>query len=233
MKFARPRAGLSFALIFLSACSQRPAAKSGPPPGTPLGDAFLVAYGKPAPWATLDDSGDHVIYTPQALEDVAPGVVALIVKSEIPDGCRACGGALSISYLKHDAAGFHRLGSWPDIAGKGQFGKALPWTLRSDIDNGPTLVTTRRQKEESCSATLEELITLTPKAPVKIATVVISTALAPEKPGGVGLSVSGAVTPIERGKRFAVVLTGSDSVRQVFTRHGDVFTTQQGGATGC
>jgi len=226
-----PRAGLSLALVILSACSQSPAGKSVA--RGPMADAFLAAYGQPAPYATLDDSGDHITYSPQALEDVAPGVVALIAKGEIADGCRKCSGGLSIYYLRRDASGYRRLGSWPDIGGQGEFGKALPWTLRTDIDNGPTLVTTNVQKDPTCSATLQELITLTPKQPVKIATVVVATSFAPEAAGKVGAHVAGKVVPIERGKRFAVELSGSDSVHQVYTRQGEVFTTRDGGATGC
>jgi len=228
-----PWAGLSLALVLLAACSQGGAGKSEAVGGTPLQGAFLAAYGAPAPYTTIDDSGDHVTYSPQALEDVAPGVVALIAKGEIADGCRACAGSLSISYLKHDAAGYHRLGSWPDIGGEGQFGQALPWTIRTDLDNGPTLVTTRQQMDPTCSATLQELITLTPKAPVKIATVVVATAFGPTADGQAGGHVEGQVVPIERGKRFAVDLSGSDRVHQVYTRQGDVFTTTDGGATGC
>ena len=224
-------AGVSLGLALLAACS--PAAKSVGAVGTPLERAFQAAYGAPAPYTTLDDSGDHVTYSPQAIEEVAPGVVALIAKGEIEGGCRACGGALSIFYLKHDASGFVRQGSWPDIGGKGEFGKALPWTIRTDIDDGPTLVTTRQQMDPSCSATLQELITLRPKAPVKIATVVTASALASETDGGVGPHVEGKIAPLERGQRFVVELSGTDPARQVYTRQGDVFTTMDGGATGC
>jgi hypothetical protein len=233
MKATESMNALAFALVLQSACSQAPTGATPPAGGAPLQDAFLAAYGKPAPYETIDDSGDHVIYTPQALKEVAPGVVALISKGVIPDGCYACGGSLSIDYLKHDAAGYHRLGSWPGIAGKGQSGKALPWTIRTDLDNGPTLVTTRDQKDPSCSATLQELVTLTPTKPIVIATLVVATTLAPDDKGRGGGQVTGTVVPIERGKRFAVVLTGSDSIRQIYIRQGEVFTTQESGATGC
>lgn len=233
MKSSRRLSGLWLALVLPNACSQAPTGASPPTGGTPLTDAFVAAFGKPAPFETIDDSGDHVIYSPQAIEEVAPGVVALISKGEIPDGCQACGGSLSINYLRHDTAGYHRFGAWPDIGGKGEFGHALPWAIRTDIDNGPTLVTTRQQKDQTCAATLQELITLTPTKPVKIATVVVATVFAPETPGKAAPHVAGKVVSIERGKRFAVVLSGSDSVRQIYTRQGEVFTTQEGGATGC
>src|SRR5580658_7198518 len=91
---ARMAAVALAALSVIGACSQKPAAHGAPPLSGPLQDAFTVAFGKPAPYATLDDDGDHVVYSPQALVDVAPGVVALISKEEIPGGCKACAGSL-------------------------------------------------------------------------------------------------------------------------------------------
>ena len=211
-----------------------PSASAPPAPSDALHEAFEAAFGKPAPYASLDDSGDRVVYTPQALISVAPGTVALVSKGEIPGGCKACAGSLNIDYLRQSPAGFARLGSWPHIAGLGPWGAALPWTVRADLDDGPTLVTRLDDREATCSATTNELITLRPSGPVKIATVVVATALRP----GPGESwparhVAGTITPIVRGQRFAVVLRGTDPLRQVFERHGEVFTTSEGGATGC
>jgi hypothetical protein len=223
------------ALAALCSCGPHPAPHKPSAAQAAELDAFTVAFGRPAPYATLDESGDRVTYVPQALVDVAPGVIALISKGEVAERCKACAGALTIDYLKRGgSAGFSRLGSWPGFAGRGHWGQALPWTVRSDIDNGPTLVTREDQKDAGCSATLEELVTLTPKGPVKIATVVTATAFAPE-PGDKtgGPSVSGKIVPIVRGQSFAVVLTGSQSSRQVYRRQGDVFASYSGGATGC
>ncbi len=196
--------------------------------------AFAVAFGKPAPYATLDDGGDRVVYSPQALIDVAPTVVALVSKGELPGGCEACAGALTIHYLKHGPLGFSRIRTWAGVGGRGRFGAVLPWTVRNDIDNGPTLVTREEVSERGCSATTEELITLTPKGPVKIAAIVISTVYTPT-PDAPGASdhLSGKIEPIVRGERFAVVLTGTETVRQMFKREGDVFATRDPGATGC
>lgn len=157
---------------------------------------------------------------------MTPGVAALIAKEEIPGGCRACGGALTIVYLKHGPAGFTRIGSWPRVGGIGKWGAVLPWTIRTDIDKGPTLVTRRDEREGPCSATTQELITLTPRAPVKIATVVVATAydFAPGERTP-GPHISGSIRPLVRGQRFELVLTGSDRLRQVFKREGDIFTT--------
>jgi hypothetical protein len=126
------------------------------------------------------------------------------------------------------------MGSWPNIGGKGRWGGVLPWTIRTDIDDGPTLVTRDEERERGCSATTDELITLTPAGPVKIATVVLATAY-DAAPGErtPGPHISGIIKPIARGQSFAVVLSGTDPARQVFRRQGAVFTTYDPGATGC
>jgi hypothetical protein len=227
------RAASTALLLALGACGQ------GGPPGKPAASgpmyqAFEVAFGKPAPYSTIDDGGDRIVYNPQALIDLQPGVVALISAKRIPRGCRSCGGALAINYLRRDPSGFSRLGAWADAGGQGVSGGVLPWTIRTDIDNGPTLVTRRDERRGDCSSTTDELITLAPKGPVKIATVVVATGYAPlPEDHGHPPHVSGAIVPIVRGERFAVVLSGTSSLRQVFRREGDVFTTYSPGATGC
>src|SRR5437588_540717 len=80
----------------------------------PMFVAFEAAFGKPAPYETIDDSGDHVVYRPQALVALKPGVVALISKREIPGGCKACAGGLAVNYLATGPDGFSRLGAWPN-----------------------------------------------------------------------------------------------------------------------
>ena len=220
-------------LAALSACGPTPGAKAPAAPRGPMFDAFAVAYGKPAPYQSLDESGDTVVYTPQKLIEVAPGVVALISRSDLPSRCKACAGAIDIHYLKQGPDGFHRLGAWPGFGGHGSYGAPLPWVLRTDLDDGPTLVTQDDEKDTICTATKQELITLTPTAPVKVATVITATAYAPAPGDKTGDHVSGKIVPIAKGKSFAVVLTGTASVRQVFKREGQVFVTHDVGATGC
>ena len=214
-------------------CSPKPAANGPPPPHGPLQDAFTVAFGKPAPYATLNDDGDHVVYAPQALIELNPAVVALVSKEEIPGGCEACAGSLTIDYLRRGPAGFSRLKSWPEIGGKGRYGAALPWTVRTDIDDGPTLVTRDDHKERGCSSTMEELITLRPTGPVKIATLVTAMAYDPQPGERTAPRLSSAITPLVRGQRFVVVFTGTTPFRQVFRREGDVFNSYGPAATGC
>jgi len=227
------RAAPAVVLLALGACG--PSSPAGKPPASgPMYQAFEVAFGKPAPWSTIDDGGDHIVYSPQALIDLRPGVVALISAKRIPGGCKSCGGALAINYLRRDPSGFSRLGAWTDVGGQGVSGGVLPWTVRTDIDNGPTLVTRRDDTVGDCSSTTDELITLAPQGPVKIATVVVATGYAPlPKDHGHPPHVSGTIVPMVRGERFAVVLSGTSSLRQVFRREGEVFTTYSPGATGC
>lgn len=53
-------------LIAGGSCTPRPSADKAAAPRGVLYDAFAVAFGKPAPYATVDESGDHVVYNPQA-----------------------------------------------------------------------------------------------------------------------------------------------------------------------
>ena len=220
-------------LLAVAGCGRNPATRGPPPPSGPLQTAFTVAFGKPAPYATLDDDGDHVVYSPQALVELDPGVVALISKEEIPGGCEACAGSLTIAYLRRGPSGFSRISAWPEVGGKGRFGATLPWTIRTDLDDGPTLVTRDDHKERDCAATMEELITLRPAGPVKIATLVTAMAYDPKPGEKTAPRLTGKITPLARGKRFVVVFSGTDSFRQLFRREGDVFTSYGPAATGC
>jgi hypothetical protein len=231
----RLAAAIAFAaLIITGACNQKPAADHGPPPPSgPLQGAFTVAFGKPAPYATLDDDGDHVVYSPQALIELDSGVVALISKEEIPGGCKACAGSLTIAYLRRGPSGFERIRSWPEVGGKGRYGAALPWTIRTDLDDGPTLVTRDDHKEGDCRMTMEELITLRPAGPVKIATLVTAMAYDPKPGEKTAPRLTSTIVPQALGKRFTAVFSGTDSFRQVFNRQGDIFTSYGPAATGC
>lgn len=218
----------------VSLCACGPGWPTSPPkPPTPMQAAFATAFGKPPPYSTLDESGDRVTYAPEALIDVAPGVTALISEGALAEGCKACAGALTIDYLRRSPDGFSRLGSWPRIGGRGGWGRALPWSIRRDIDDGPTLVTVDRQNDSGCSATVEELITLTPTRPVKIATVVVATAVGATPAEQAANHVEGRIAPLDKGRSFVVRLSGSQTAQQVWRRQGDVFRTWAPGAPGC
>ena len=200
----------------------------------PLHQAFEAAFGKPAPFETIDASDDHVVISPQALIDLRPGLAALVSKKEIPGGCRKCGGALEVDYLRRTAAGFARAGQWPDIGGAGVYGRALPWTLRTDLDDGPTLLTRRDLHEGDCSSIKAELISLRPDKPVRAAEITLATTYKASSILHLPASgVSGAIKPLVRGKSFVVTLSGDVRARQVYRREGDLFQTRDFGAVGC
>lgn len=199
-----------------------------------LHQAFESAFGKPAPWATIDDSDDHVIFSPQALIDLRPGVVALVSKKEIPDGCKRCGGSLTIDYLARTATGYRRLGHWPDLGGEGSYGRVLPWTTRTDLEDSPALVTRRDLHEGACSSVKAELISLRHDKPVKSAEVTTATSYAASPTEHLpATGVSGEIRPLVKGKSFMLTLSGSDQVRQIYRREGDLFATHDFGMTGC
>ena len=212
----------------------QPTASAPPPPDDALHQAFEAAFGKPAPYETIDDSDDHVVYSPQALIALKPGVVALVSKKEIPGGCRRCGGALGIDYLRKTTTGFQRLGHWPDIGGVGEYGHALPWILRTDLEDGPTLVTRRDLHEGACSSVKAELISLRPDKAIESAEVTTATTYTASAAEHLPASgVSGAIKPLVKGQSFVVTLSGSAHARQVFRREGEVFATHDLGAVGC
>jgi hypothetical protein len=80
---------------------------------------------------------------------------------------------------------------------------------------------------------LEELITLRPARPVKIATIITATAYDPQPGLKNPPHLEGKITPLVRSKRFVVLFSGTDPFRQVFRREGDVFTSYGAAATGC
>ncbi len=45
--------------------------------------------------------------------------------------------------------------------------------------------------------------------------------------------MTGAITPIVRGQSFVPTVSGSSHARRVFRLEGEVFATQDFGATGC
>ena len=228
------RSASSAAVVAAVLTGCQPKVSALPPPRDALHQAFEAAFGKPAPYATIDDSDDHVVYAPQALIDLRPGVFALVSKKEIPDGCRRCGGALGVDYLRRTPAGFQRLGHWTNLGGVGEYGHVLPWTLRTDLDDSPTLVTRRDLHEGACSSVKAELIGLRPDKPVKLAEVTTATSYSASAAEHLPASgVSGAIKPLVKGKSFVVTLSGTAHARQVFRREGELFATHDLGALGC
>lgn len=202
-----------------------------PSNGADLMSAFKVAFGGPAPFTKETESGDQVVYSPQAFINIEPGVVALISKGEIPQGCHACYGATSIHYLKKEADGYSLLGAWQDISGKAPWGKAAPWSVRTDIDDSPMLVFETDDGGQGASIGTYDLVALTPVGPVvRAEDITVSSGNSESTPP---CMESGILLPIERGHRFAIQFSGTKSYRATYTRYGDQYLPDDGPVPGC
>ena len=103
----------------------------------------------------------------------------------------------------------------------GTFGRPLPWTLRNDLDDGPTVVTQRDLHEGDCTSIKAELISLRPAGPIKAAEITLATRYVASTTLHLPASgVSGAIKPLIRGQSFVVMLSGSAHARQITVAKG-------------
>ncbi len=198
-----------------------------------LDQAFAAAFGHAAPYAMTASGGTlekptEFTYTPSGLEEVTPGIVALISEGKLTSfGCHACLGTLAIHYLNRDGEYFALLGAWPAIGGAAPYGAAAAWTVRKDLDDVPLLVTKEDDGGQGCYETWADLIALTPAQPLLASHLPLATEYVPEpdqkKPG---YKLSGRLIPIERGKRFAVQYSGTRSLRVEYRHSGDVYVAR-------
>jgi hypothetical protein len=215
---------------------------SGPAIAAPaeMDKAFSAAFGHPAPY-TMTASGGTLkkptafIYTPSGLENVAPGIVALVSKGKLADfGCHACSGTLAIHYLKRDGEKFVLLGAWPAIGGAAPYGEAAAWAVRKDLDDVPVLVSREDDGGQGCYETWADLIALTPERPVVRISLVLATKYEPEPESKKqGYDLTGELIPVERGKRFVVQYSGTRSLRVEYLRSGNVYIVQGKAAPVC
>lgn len=231
----------SFAVVLMS-CGQpsHSGAQTEPAPPTPivvtatpesggsLLEAFRVAYGGPAPLMLTSESGEELEFSPQAFVNIQPGVVALISKAETPGGggCHACYGDLSIRYLRPEGNSFVVLSKWDGVGGAAPYGKATPWTIRTDIDDYPVMVLERQDGGMGCFHTLVSLVSLTPTGPRSIATDISTMAeyqIGEGEDPSRGWKIEGRIVPIKRGREFHVERTGLRTTPVIFRRAGDVF----------
>lgn len=209
--------------------------------------AFLAAFGHKPPFTMAETgpgfsadwarSGNHLIYEPSALVDVTPGTVALISKGTLAEfHCHACDGALAVHYLKKEGTGFSLVGAWPAIGGEAGFGESADWSIRTDLENAPVMMTKSGWAGMGCSVTSIGLIALTPDGPIVREEGFV---LNSDYDGGVGPDPStkynyhGQIMPLETGKRFAVQYSGTRQFRVEYVRKGDVYVPDSPEPPGC
>jgi hypothetical protein len=240
--------------LFAAACGQGQGAKpaapaaganpSSPPPAfTPVVEptannaamvqAFMAAFPGAPPFtigypAAPDGStmAHSLQFTPSALIDLSPTVVALVSKGEGTNTnytCEACAGAVSIDYLQRGPQGFSHLGHWDLQGGSENQGETAPWTLRNDIDTVPVLVFVYIQGEQGCTSTLDSFIELTPAGAKDAGSAILNSGH--QAQDGVVSSgdyqYSGALSVLVKGQSLAVDYTGSASQRVVFSKGAD------------
>ena len=132
--------------------------------------AYKAIAGEPVSQEGQDsgqaDSGDQTVSEPVTMVDVAPPVVALLVKNTIPNGCHACSGDYSIFYVKKDGSAFDVLGKWPNIGGQGEFGNAADWVQRTDLSTYPAIMFKGTGMGQGCEMTAADIVELTPTRPI-------------------------------------------------------------------
>jgi hypothetical protein len=234
------------AALALAGCGPRatavPPAPAAPPPfvasvepvttanTAALNQAFEVAFGVAAP-ATVSvatGSGKHQLqYLPAALIDLSPNLVALISNGEgnfTNYICAACAGQVSVDYLRRTAnGGFAKLGHWDLEAVGVSFGLTAPWTLRTDLDDAPLMLFATDEAGQGCTSTMINLVALAPAGAIDAGQVVLNSGR--QVLSGAGspgdYQYAGKLTPIARGRSFAIDYSGARPLRVVFTKGAD------------
>ncbi len=165
--------------------------------------------------------------------DRAQGTVALVSLAENSSQCHACSGALSVRYVKRTATGFERLSSFEGLQLSGDgFGAPPRWTVRKDLEDYPVLAVESGWTGQGCTSAGQALVELTPtgaKTRIERVPVVFddSGAYDPDNPNHPKItSLEGKIRPIQRGRRFEVLFHGSKSLRVVYERSGETYSTK-------
>lgn len=152
-----------------------------PPSAVDLLSAFKTAFGAPAPVsvtvpsnagedqlqamadaASPDPGPTQLQFSPGDLFQLSPGLFVLISKGIDPTGCHACGGLLSVHYLKRTADGFEVLSRSGLIGPRAGFGAAPDYTIRTDLFQNPALQVEESDGGQGCGSTVARLYELTP-----------------------------------------------------------------------
>jgi hypothetical protein len=169
-------------------------------------------------------SEEHQLdFTPLAFIDIAPNIVALVSKGEGSNtdySCHACDGAMTMHYLKRGPQGFVVLGHWRIDSGGANYGAVNPWTIRTDLDDSPTMLISGEYMGMGCEIKIDTLVALTPTGPEERGSFTLSSSYDGEV-AAKNYKYEGKLVPEERGKTFAVEYSGSAPRRLQFTKGTD------------
>jgi hypothetical protein len=226
-----------------------------PPSAVDLLSAFKTAFGAPAPvsvmvpsnagedqlqamtGATSPDPGPTELqFSPGDLFQLSPGLFVLISKGIDPTGCHACGGLLSVHYLKRTADGFEVLSRSGLIGPRAGFGAAPDYTIRTDLFQSPALQVEESDGGQGCGSTVARLYELTPAGLVNRGDDIdlagsydgsggskafdYSGRIVPDKRVESDTAYDGAVGPAHQVLAFKVIYTGSVKGEVPFSPEG-------------
>jgi hypothetical protein len=238
-------------LLVLAACGQNTAAPSPPPVATAfapavepvspantdaLNRAFEAAYGRAAT-ATVSYGAHRLMFTPSALIDLSPSIVALIANGEgnfTDYDCASCTGVVRVDYLRRTSdRDFTSLGHWDLHASGVSFGLTAPWRLRTDLDNVPVLLFVTDESGEGCASTHLSIVALTAAGAVDAGTSILNSSK--QVIDGVtsrgDYQYRGALSPLTKGQSFAIDYSGTAVQRVVFTKGADGKFESPGGGS--
>ena len=126
-----------------------------------------------------------------------------------------------MDYLKRTPEGFVLLGHWDIKAGGIGYGTVAPWTIRTDLDDVPTMLLSASDGGMGCSGETDTLIALTPTGPEDRGSFALSTGYQDDpdvRNGPKDFHYDGKIVPLERGKAFVVDFSGTKSARIIYTK---------------
>jgi hypothetical protein len=230
-------------LVFLSACGAGDDNKGASPAaplvetatvsnGADLLEAFHEAFGQAAPYRatipTSEGSLEHRLdFSPLAFINIAPDVVALVSRGEGRDtdySCHACAGAMTMHYLKRGPQGFTVLGRWQIASGGAAYGAVNPLSVRTDLDDVPTMIVADTSGGMGCEVETDTLVALTPTGPEDRGSFTRLSSyqeLVDVKNGPKDYSYAGKVIPLDKGKQFTVEYSGGAPRSIKFDKQSD------------
>ncbi len=131
---------------------------------------------------------------------------------------------MTIHYLRHSPTGFTVLGHWTIAAGGTDYGKMVPWNVRTDLDDVPTMLLTNHYGGMGCSSETDTIVALTPTGPEERLRFTVQSSYQRDfdiKHGPGDYNYTGKIVPMVRGRQFAVNFTGTRSQQVIYNKQPD------------